>query len=389
MADRDTPDFSLPDVAGHSFALYPTGPARLEALVALIDAAKTSLRLVFYIFVDDETGFRVRDALLAADARGVKVSLLIDGFGSKDTPDGFLAPLEASGCDFCRYEPSRGRRYLLRNHQKLVIADEARAMIGGFNIENSYFAADGDSKGWRDLGLVVEGPATARLARYFDDLTEWAERRRSTLGGLRRILERHTEQDGPVRWLLGGPTSDLSPWGHALKHDLAKASSADIVAAYFAPYHALLRLLSGAARKGRARVVTAERSDNNATIAAARNRYRYLLPAGVEIHEYRPMMLHTKLYVVDDIVYIGSANFDTRSLYLNVELMLRIRDAGFADVLRRYVDREIAQSARIAPADYAASQTIWTRIKGRVSYFLISVLDYNVSRRLNFGIDGE
>ncbi|MBC7987031.1 MAG: phosphatidylserine/phosphatidylglycerophosphate/cardiolipin synthase family protein [Sphingomonadaceae bacterium] len=388
MADQEAPSHALPDVAGHSFVLLPVGPARLDAVVRMIGEAKASVRLLFYIFIDDASGRRVRDALLAAHRRGVAVSLLVDGFGSKDTPDEFFAPLDGSDAYFCRYEPTRGRRYLLRNHQKLVIADEKRAIVGGFNIEDCYFAERGDPKGWRDLGLALEGPAATRLAAYFDALAEWAQRKRSKVKEVRRFLYRFTEQDGDVRWLLGGPTNDLSPWANSLRLALARASRADIVAAYFAPYWAFLRLLRGVAERGSARVITASRSDNNATIAAARNRYQYLLP-GVRIYEYQPMMLHTKLYVVDDTVYLGSANFDTRSLYLNLELMIRVRDAGFAAAMRRYVDGEAADSDEITPEEYAASQTLWTRIKGRLSYLLISVLDYNISRRLNFGIDGD
>lgn len=388
MADQEAPLHALPDVDGHGFTLLPEGPARLDALIRMIDGAETSIRLLFYIFVDDDCGRRVRAALLAAHGRGVAVSLLVDGFGSKDTPDEFFAPLERGDCYFCRYEPSRGRRYLLRNHQKLVIADEKRAIVGGFNVEESYFAERGDAKGWRDLGLALEGPAAARLAAYFDTLAEWATRKGAKLSEVRRILQSFTEQDGDVRWLLGGPTNDLSPWAHSLRLGLARAGRVDIIAAYFAPYWAFLRLLRGAAARGSARVITAGHSDNTATIAAARNRYQYLLPK-VSIYEYQPMMLHTKLYVVDDAVYLGSANFDTRSLYLNLELMIRVRDAGFADAMRGYVDREIADSDEITPDEYATSQTIWTRIKGRLSYLLISVLDYNISRRLNFGLDGE
>jgi cardiolipin synthase len=188
--------------------------------------------------------------------------------------------------------------------------------------------------------------------------------------------------------LLGGPTRGLSPWGQTLRNDLNGGQKIDVIAAYFAPYAPLLKPIRRAARRGRSRVITAAKSDNAVTIAAARNRYRYLLP-DVEMYEYQPMMLHTKLYVIDDIVYIGSANFDVRSLYLNLEVMLRVRDAGFAESVRRFVDHEIADSVRITAEDYARSQTLWTRIKGRLSYFLMAVLDYNVSRRLNFGIDGQ
>ncbi|MCA1749048.1 MAG: phospholipase D-like domain-containing protein [Sphingomonadales bacterium] len=269
----------------------------------------------------------------------------------------------------------------------MAVADEARALIGGFNIEAGYFAPYKE-EGWRDLGLGVEGPAARRLSGYFDDIARWSSDPKAKIEDLRGLLHRNNQQDGAVRWVLGGPTRDLSPWAQSLRNDLYGARKVDMIAAYFAPHAALMRPIRSVAKRGRARIITASKSDNNATIAAARNRYRYLLPE-TEIYEYQPMKLHTKLYVVDDIVYIGSANFDVRSLYLNLELMLRIHDADFAAIIRRLVDHEIADSKRITPEAYAASQTIWTRIKGRLSYFLISVLDYNVSRRLNFGLDGR
>jgi cardiolipin synthase A/B len=387
MADQERPIYPLPGVDGHRFVLLPEGPERLDTLIALIDGARESIKLLFYIFLEDSASTRVRDALVAAHSRGVKVSLLVDGFGSAKASDAFFAPLAETGCVFCRYEPKRSRRYLLRNHQKIAIADGRLAMVGGFNVAQGYFAAY-KSEGWRDLGLQVEGPAARRLSNYFDDIVRWSRDPRSQMEDLRSILLRHHEQDGDVRLLFGGPTRELSPWGQTLRNDLNGGTMIDVVAAYFAPYAPQLRPIRRAARFGRSRVITAAKSDNNVTIAAARNRYRYLLPE-VEVYEYQPMMLHTKLYVVDDIVYIGSANFDVRSLYLNLEVMVRIRDAGFADMVRRYVDNEIVDCVRITPEDYARSQTLWTRIKGRLSYFLMSVLDYNVSRRLNFGIDGQ
>ncbi|WP_299322837.1 phosphatidylserine/phosphatidylglycerophosphate/cardiolipin synthase family protein [Parasphingopyxis sp.] len=388
MADRESPDYPLPPVDGHRFRLLADGPERLEALIALIDGAQRSVRLLYYIFVDDAASARVRDALIAAQRRGVDVALLVDGFGSSKTGDAFFAPLVESDCTFCRYEPKRSRRYLLRNHQKMAIADEATALIGGFNVEQSYFVANGTEDGWRDLGLTVEGPVAACLAAYFDDILRWSMNVQSEMEELRAILRRHHQQDGAVRLLLGGPTRELSPWAQALQNDFGAASRIDIAAAYFAPYAPLMRPIRHAALNGRSRIITAAKSDNAVPIAAARNRYRHLLPE-VEIYEYQPMMLHTKLYVVDDIVYIGSANFDVRSLYLNLEVMVRIRDAGFADMMRRLVDNEIADSIRITPEKHARRQTLWRRIKGRISYFLMSVLDYNVSRRLNFGIDGQ
>ena len=105
----------------------------------------------------------MREALIDAVNRGVEVALLIDGFGSSSTPDDYFAELSEAGARFCRFLPSLGRRYLIRNHQKLALADDKRVLIGGFNIEDDYFKT-ADEGGWRDTGLLVEGPAAARLA---------------------------------------------------------------------------------------------------------------------------------------------------------------------------------------------------------------------------------
>ena len=117
------PPETVPSFAVDGNQLMPLveGPARLDALLTLIDQAQTSLRLLYYIYVDDETGRRVRDALGAALGRGVSVSLIVDGFGSEGADHAFFAPLTVAGASICRFIPRFGRRYLLRNHQKLAL----------------------------------------------------------------------------------------------------------------------------------------------------------------------------------------------------------------------------------------------------------------------------
>src|SRR3546814_11263716 len=99
-----------------------------------------------------------------------------------------------------------------------------------------------------------------------------------------------------------------------------------MVEAYFSPGRGMLKRIARAARRKGSRLVLPSRSDNGATVAAARLLYGPLLKRGVEIWEYQPCKLHMKLIVVDDAVYVGSANFDMRSLFLNLEIMLRVED---------------------------------------------------------------
>ena len=388
-AMADGPLTSMPhkpvalEVAGNRLTLLADGPERLEALVALIDGARESLRILYYILLDDEAGTRVRNALSAAADRGVAVSVLIDGFGSTAN-DEFLRPLLDRGVGFCRFSPKLGRRYLLRNHQKLALADGRKVIIGGFNVADEYFGTV-ESGAWRDLGLQVEGDSVACLIRYFDDLFVWAQRPHGRIRELRRMLQQHSVTEGKLHWLFGGPTRRLSPWARAVRKDMKKARRLDIIAAYFTPSPGMLRRISGVARRGSVRLITPAKSDNNTTIAAARSLYWWMLKRGVKIYEYDLTKLHTKLFVVDDVVHIGSANFDMRSLFLNLEMMLRVDDVAFAAAMRRFVDGEIEGSREVTRESHRRQRSWLNRARWAVSYFLVAVADYRISRRLNFG----
>ena len=376
-------------VEGNRLTLLDTGPRRLEALIGLIEGAERSLRILFYIYVDDRVGRQVRDAMIAAAQRGVSVSLTIDGMGSEPAVSrDFFDPLEAAGADVCEFIPRMGRRYLLRNHQKLAIADECRGIVGGFNVQDSYFGTPADAA-WRDLGLLVEGPAMARLAGYYDALSRWMHRPKATLRALRRMLGQWSEPAGTARWLLGGPTRRLSPWARIVRQDMKRAKRTDIIAGYFAPSPAMLRRLDKVGLRGTVRVVLPSKTDHGAAMWASHFTYAGLLRKGVEIYEYLPTKLHTKLYLIDDTVHIGSANFDMRSLFLNLELMLRVQDAAFAAHVRAYIDGEVAASERITRESYKARTTMWMRVKQFAAYFVMAILDPSVSRGLNFGDDGH
>lgn len=377
-------------VDGNRLILLPDGPDRLEAILDMIGNARTSLRLLYYIFAGDWAGRRVRDALAAACGRGVAVSLLIDDFGSSENPDHFFASLRAAGAIVCRFHPSWGRRYLLRNHQKMLLADgetgECRVLIGGFNVGDDYFERS-DEGGWRDIGLMVYGPAAARLAPYYDALFGWALKKGARIRELRSIIQRYSETSGKLQWQLGGPMRRLSPWALSTARDLSQGCDVEVIAAYFAPPWSMLKRIARAGAKGRARVITAAKSDNTATIFAARFTYNQLMKRGVEIFEYQRTKLHSKLLVFDDEVHIGSSNLDIRSLYLNLEMMLRVDDPEFASLMRLYFEGELDDSRAITREAWAKKCTFLNRLKWGLSFFLVTAVDYTVTRRLNFGAE--
>ncbi len=372
------------EAQGQTLSFYPDGRDRLEKLIALIEEARDSLKLCFYIFAEDDVSTLVRDALAAAAERGVDVYLVIDSFGAS-ADDAFFAPLVDAGGTYCRFSANWSQRYLIRNHQKMAIADGARAMIGGFNIADAYFKGPGED-GWHDLAIVIEGDCVKRLCDWFDQLERWTASEHHRWRAIRRMLREWDPGDGPVQWLIGGPTRGLSSWARCVSRDLSTCSRLDMVMAYFSPPKSLLKRIGNSARKGETRLVMAAKSDNGATIGASRSLYHGLLKRGAQIYEFEPRKLHMKLIVLDDAVYLGSANFDMRSLYVNLELMLRIEDRGLADRMRQFIDGHIPASTEITPALHARRSGLWTRIKWNLSWFLVAVVDYTVSRKLNLGL---
>ena len=370
------------EIAGNRLELIDSGVERFTMLLELIMGAETSIKMLMYMFNPDKDGDAVRSALTDAARRGVQVKLLIDGFGSAATPD-FFTELGEAGGDHCVFNPSWGRRYLLRNHQKLIVVDDKTVLIGGANIDATYLE-DRGSKRWRDLWLRIDGPEAALPSRYFDGLFRWSKRSKSKLRSLRRMLAEYNEWRGPLQWKFSGPLSMRNSWWRSIGRDMKNARRLDMIFAYFAPPGAMLRRIGRVGRRGRARVINAAKSDNSATIAAARHSYSRLIRRHVEIYEYQPAKLHTKLAIVDDVVHIGSSNFDYRSFYINLEVMLRIHDSGFAQAMRGYFERELKDCKWITHEVHARRASLWRRIKWAISHFLVNIADYGVTRRLNF-----
>jgi cardiolipin synthase len=370
------------EIGGNRIEVIERGEERLRLLLDLIGGAQRSIKMLMYMFNADRVATRVRDALADAARRGVTVQLLIDGFGS-DAGPAFFAPLSEAGGEDCVFNPSYGRSYLMRNHQKLVVIDDTTAIIGGANIDDTYLSDRGEGR-WRDLWFRIDGPEVGMPSRYFDTLFRWAKRKNPPLAYLRRMIAEFSEWRGPLQWKFTGPLSLRNSWWRTIGQDMRRAQQLDMIFAYFAPPAAMLRRIGRIGRRGRARIITAARSDNNATIAAARHSYSRLLRRHVQMYEYQPAKLHTKLAIVDDVVHIGSSNFDYRSLYINMELMLRIKDAGFAEAMRGYFERELADSKWITPELHRRRAGVWRRIKWALSHFLVNIMDYTVTRRLNF-----
>jgi len=366
----------------HAFAFYPAGADRLAALIKHIESARQSLDVFFYMFQADGAGKLVLEALVAAAKRGVAVHLIVDDFGS-DAPRSFFDPLIEAGGTFDLFLCGWSVRYLIRNHQKFAIADGAQVIAGGFNISDHYFEPP-ENDGWCDLGVSIEGPVVAQFCTWFTELRHWVADNKAQFRTIRRMVREWESGNGPVQLVLGGPTRISSNWAQRVRHDIAQAHRLDLVMAYFSPPRSIRQLIRLLGRRGKARLVMAGKSDNRATIGASRALYRRMLRSGVQVSEFQPCKLHMKLLVIDDITYFGSANMDMRSIRLNLELMVRVEDKDLAKRMRAMIDHLDSHSNPITPEWCSENASLLNRVRWRLGYWLVSVFDYTVTRRLNF-----
>ncbi len=367
--------------AGRNWQWLRTGEEFFSAMLDAIDGAAATVRLEFYIYSAGEPGDRFREALVRARSRGVAVRVLIDALGSYNLPAAFWNPLLQAGGQVRRFNPIAINRLGLRNHRKLLVCDETAAFVGGFNIAPEYMG-DGVSHGWCDVGLRVRGPLVKNLSASFDQMFERAEFRHKRFARLRRAETRMVMKCGTEQLLLSGPGRGQNPFHNALKQDLRRAQSVQMMIAYFLPSRQVRRLLAGVVdRGGSVDLILGGKSDVMLSMLAARSLYPRMLRAGVAVHEYQPQVLHAKLFIVDNAVYVGSSNLDQRSLRINYELMIRFEHPEIARQAREIFASALAHCTRIPRPDWRNSRSLWQQIKQHWAYFLLVRLDPYIARR--------
>jgi cardiolipin synthase len=357
------------------------GDEIFPAMLAAIDAARKSVCLEIYTYTDSPLGKRFREALIRAQARGVHVRVLIDAVGSMSLPGSFWEPLRNAGGEVRQFNPIALKRFWIRNHRKLLVCDECVAFVGGFNVAPEY-EGDGVKCGWCDVGLKLEGRLAPQLAVSFDEMFARADFRHKHFVRLRKLGAKKIVALPTEQILFSGPGRGRSPIKRALRKDLARAKQVQIIVAYFLPTRRIRRDLMRVARRGgRVQLILAGKSDVLLSMLAAQSLYRRFLSGNVEIHEYQPQILHAKLIIVDDIVYIGSANLDPRSLHINYELMIRFENKEIAKRAREIFTDNLAHCKRVTGEEWRKSHTLWRRLKQHWAYFLLSRIDPYMARR--------
>ena len=350
------------------------------AMLASIEEARRSICLETYIYNSGEPGEKFRAALIRARERGLEVRVLIDALGSMALSNSFWQPLRNAGGLVKTFNPHVLNRFGIRDHRKMLVCDEETAYIGGFNISSEY-EGDGVTCGWCDLGLKIQGPLVRELAHSFAEMFETAEVQHTRLLHLRRFKKHHTEKSHEERVLVSGPGRGRNLIKQSLQSDLRKARNVKIMVAYFLPTWRLRRELTDVvSRGGSVQLILAGKSDVALSRLAGQSLYRRFLRSDVEIYEYQPQILHAKLLILDDIVYVGSANLDQRSLRINYELMIRFDRPAMAQEANEVFERTLKHCRRITSEDWKNARTLFGRIKQRWAYFCLVRIDPWVAR---------
>ena len=339
-----------------SVRLLVDGAAKYAALIEDIRAAKSHVHLEYYIYLPDESGTALRDALIDAAKRGVRVRLLLDAIGSAKCPQRFFSALEAAGGEVAWFHPTRFFRFWarpwlnLRTHRKIVVIDHIVGYVGGINVTDDEHDGLHPDTAFRDLHTRVEGDVVRALQLVFLEDWVYATGRKGFVSALSESVP--PTAGGPIsaQVLTSGPDAHWEPI-HRLKVGLIHAATRRVWLAtpYFVPGEAAMMALTSAALGGLdVRLLVPRRSDSLLVTLAARSYFDELMAAGVKIHEYGPRMLHTKALLVDDAVALmGSANFDHRSFRLNFEVAMLLQDAGVAADLARLLEHDFAAAPRV------------------------------------------
>jgi len=332
------------------------GEDSFQTIFDAVNGARRLICLQFYIFKNDETGTALSELLKRKSRGGTKVYLLYDHFGSFGTPRSFWSDMKREGIQIRASHPFRWTapfHYVHRDHRKLVVVDSTKAFTGGLNIANEYsgFHFRKRSRGWRDTGILVEGPIVKELLDTFRK--SW-----TTWGGDKIFLDGANEERRGVTTTDGIPALPIFVYSgkgrrrmrSLLRYSIDRAQTSILLTtAYFIPSRRLIERLERAVRRGvKVKLLVPGRSDIPAASYAGRAFFSRLLKTGIEIHTYLGEMLHAKTYLFDGCwSIIGSTNLDYQSLRYNDEGNIGILDLSFSSQMTAIFEEDLRNSSKI------------------------------------------
>lgn len=360
---------------GNRLRLLENGEAFYARAFAAIDAAQREIQLETFILFEDQVGMELHARLVAAGRRGVRVQVLVDGYGSPAFSAGFLQALAEAGVVLRTFDPHPTllgvRLHIFRRmHRKLLVVDGQVAFVGGINYSADHLSGFGP-KAKQDYAVEVEGPVVADIHRF-------------VLGqdGASPAPAVAQAGDADAAFVLRDNTRHTNDIERIYRIAIRSARSEIVIAnAYFFPSYGFLRELRRAARRGVVvRLILQGEPDMPAATLAARSLYRHLLQDGVLIHEYNVRPFHGKVALVDqDWATVGSSNLDPLSLSLNLEANLVVRDRAFNRQLSACLERLWRDHCRQVDIGMLARNPDW-----RLAARLPAPLLYHVLRRFPY-----
>jgi len=332
---------------GNQVELLTDYDQTIQRLISDIDAAKIHVHLLYYIFLNDDTGRRVEEALARAAARGIKCRVMLDAVGSKKVLRRWRSRMRREGIEVTALLPAgifrrNAARFDLRNHRKIAVIDGRIGYSGSQNIANSAFVAEFPNE---EMVARLTGPVVWQLQSIF--LADYYVETNCTLDEPDLFPETAETGDAIAQALPSGPG-----YGRENAQELfiallyAARQQVILTTPYFVPDEPFLEAMRTAARRGVAvHLIVSKHANQRLTQLAQRSFYDALLDAGVQIHLYEPRFLHAKNLTIDsDVALVGSANLDIRSFALNEEISLLFYDAGVVGQLKKIQEGCLARS---------------------------------------------
>ena len=337
---------------GNDVEWFNNGVEKLDRLICDIDNAKNYILIEYYIIADDDTGQRFRDALLRAAMRGVKIRLIYDHVGSFSAKRKFWRSFTEAGIEVYPFFkvafPLFGTRINWRNHRKIVVVDGVVGYIGGMNIADRYMKPE-----WRDLHLRVVGQAVSAMQYNF--AVDW------NFMGQPLIEEwgkaEYVEKENPVgiQMITSGPTGQWPNLAMVFQKAIANARKrVFVMTPYFLPDDSLLRTLQTAALSHvDVRVLIPFRPDS---VVMRHASFSYITPcikSGIKVYLYEGGMMHSKAVIIDDdLVTVGSTNFDFRSFEHNFEANLFIYNSDFNEAMAQEFRDACSHAVKVDPVQW-------------------------------------
>lgn len=357
--------FIIPSIEGifkqkFSFAtsvwLLWKGRDSFQTIFDTISSAEKFICLQFYIFKDDDTGIGISQLLRKKSREGVKVYVLYDHFGSFGTPRSFWKEMRLEGIKIRASHPFKWAapfNYVHRDHRKLIVVDSKRAFTGGLNIANEYsgFHLRRRSRGWRDTGILLEGPIVKELFDTFrKSWATWGGEKISFRGDSKEIQTKMPGEGIPALPIFVYSRKGRKRMRDLLRYSIDRAQTRILLTtAYFIPSRKLIEKLETAVRRGvRVRLLVPGKSDVPAASYAGRAFFSRLLKSGIEVYTYLGEVLHAKAYLFDDRwSIIGSTNLDYQSFVYNDEGNVGILDLPFGREMSRIFGEDLKNSVKM------------------------------------------